>query len=58
MKTIETFTPKELAGQLKIPYRIVLGAIKSGQLRTMTFTPKFRRIRSEDAAKWIESVTK
>jgi excisionase family DNA binding protein len=58
MKSIETFTPKELAAELKVPYRTVLQAIKNKQLRVLEFSAKYRRIRSEDAAKWIQSITK
>lgn len=58
MQTIETFTPKELAAQLQVPYRIILAAIKSGELRTIHFSAKYRRIRSQDAAAWIQSITK
>lgn len=57
MREIETYTCKELAGKLKVPYRIILNAIRKGELRCIAYSPKFRRIRSEDAALWIQSIT-
>ena len=59
MKTsITTYSPRELANELGIPYRIVLGAIRARKLRVLEFSRHYRRIRSEDAAKWIQSITK
>lgn len=58
MRQIETFAPKELSDKLRVPYRIVLKAIKNGELKTIHFTKKYRRIRSEDAAAWIQRITK
>lgn len=57
MREIETYTAKELAGKLNIPYRIVLAAIKKKELRCIHYSPKYRRIRSEDAARWIQGIT-
>lgn len=57
MREIETYTAKELASKLKVPYRIVLSAIKKRELRCIRYSAKFRRIRSEDAAAWIQRIT-
>jgi hypothetical protein len=57
MREIETYTAKELAGKLKVPYRIILNAIRKKELRCICYSPKYRRIRSEDAARWIQSIT-
>lgn len=56
-REIETYSAKELATKIGIPYRIVLRAIKMKELRCIRFSPKFRRIRSEDAARWVQGLT-
>jgi len=58
MQTIEHYTPKELATALKIPYRLILRAMRSGALKATYFGPKHRLIHSKAAAQWIDSITK
>lgn len=53
----QMFTPKELAAELGISYRLVLDAIRAGKLRAIHYGPRLRQIRSEDAAKWVTSLT-
>ena len=58
MKTIESYSPKELSAELQIPYRTILKAIKNNEIKCQHYSPRFRRIRSEEAARWVQSVTK
>jgi excisionase family DNA binding protein len=58
MQDIETYSPKELAQALKIPYRIVLHALKTGSLKAIHFGKRHRRIHSKSAAAWIQSITR
>ncbi|MEO7099431.1 MAG: excisionase family DNA-binding protein [Luteolibacter sp.] len=57
-ESLTTYSPKELAGLLKIPYRVVLRAIMEKKLRCAKFSASTYRIRSEDAAEWMASITK
>ena len=54
---IQTYTPKELASELGIPYRVVLEAIRNRKLRCIQYSPRVRHIRSEDASRWVTSIT-
>lgn len=54
---IDLFKVKEFATASGIPYRGILAAIKAGELRCIRRNARWFRIRSEDAAKWVASLT-
>lgn len=54
---IDLFTVREFSEKSGIPYRGILAAIKSGDLRCLCRNKRWFRIRSEDGAKWIVSLT-
>ena len=53
-----TYTPKGLARELSIDYRVVLRALKNGSLASINYGPRTRRIRMEAAARWVSDVGK
>jgi hypothetical protein len=55
---IDLFKVKDFAEMSGLPYRLILGAIKSGELRCIRGNKRYFRIRSEDGARWIVSLTK
>ena len=57
LERIDVFTPRDFAAQTGIPYRGILTAIRSGELRCLRRNARWFRIRSEDGARWIASLT-
>jgi excisionase family DNA binding protein len=55
---ITLYKVKEFSDRTGISYRLVLAAIASGELRCVKAGKRWFRIRSEDGAKWIVSLTK
>ena len=53
---IKTYTPEELANELKIPRRTVLRAIRNKELECVKFSSCVFRILEADAQAWIESL--
>ena len=55
---IKTYTPKELAEEIKVPKRTVLRAIMRKELKAVRFSPCVIRILITDAQQWIETLRK
>jgi hypothetical protein len=55
---VTLFKVREFSEKAGIPYRMVLAAIASGELRCIKAGKRWFRIRSEDGAKWVVSLTK
>ena len=57
-QSITTYSPRSLANAIGFPYKTVLAAISTGQLKCAKANKRVYRIRSEDAAKWFVSINK
>ena len=55
---IDLYKVREFADFTGMPYRLVLAAIASGELRCLRGNSRYFRIRSVDGAQWIGSLTK
>ena len=51
-QSVEFFTPKQLALEMKVNYRLILNAIAAGELSCMKLSERRWRIRSQAAAQW------
>jgi hypothetical protein len=52
-----TYTPRELAAELKIPHRLVFLALRSGKLKKMKFSAATHRISGTSVDEWLASIT-
>jgi excisionase family DNA binding protein len=57
-RALMTYSPRELAAELKIPNRIVFQAMRSGKLKAMRFTSATMRIDGASVDAWLETLTK
>ena len=57
LEKIDVFKVRDFADMTGIPYRGILTAIRSGELRCLRRNARWFRIRSEDGAKWVASLT-
>jgi excisionase family DNA binding protein len=53
-----TYTPRELAAELKIPHRLVFIALREKKLTMMKFSSATFRISGSDVDAWLESLKK
>jgi hypothetical protein len=55
---LKSYTPTELAKELKVPKRCIFGAIRRGELKAIRYSAATIRVLAVDAEKWIQKIRK